>query len=437
MTHFPRVTAPNFSLGGAKRLLPVNASREVWLEARKTGFGASDASSILGLSTYGDRNSVWSEKLGLTKERPDTEAMYWGRAHEPSILKRFGEDSGYKLRRSGILQSPRHSFMLYTPDAISEDGGLVEAKTAVKFTAEEWADGGIPDHAYAQVQQGLAVTGRSHAWICGLIDGRDWQIRRIDRDEALIDLIVREETILWDMVLTGEEPPVGPYSGNAIRDRFPVAKDPLVLSMDSAEDRETLAKINLQITARDLADAKGKDAEKSKAIASNNIAVLIKNADEVKVKDGDSERRIMTFKNTARFSTTRFKEYEPELAKRFTPHEAAMQWDEIRAEFPGIVEAVTKTVEVIDEERLESIITARVVNDMIGDGYWPAEGISTVDEFEELIRPELEIRLGHYLRRIPSGPIDEAKLKAARPATYLEYRSRVLKIDKIKTAPAK
>lgn len=429
--YYPKISAPNFSLGGARVVLPVNAGREEWLKARKLGFGASDASSILGLSTYGDRYSVWSDKMGLSKETPDNENMYWGRAHEAAILQRFREDSGYRVRRSGLLQSREHAFMLYTPDGITEDGGLIEAKTLGGFTSEEWENDGIPDHAYSQVQQGLCVTGRSHAWICGLIDGRKWEVRRVDRDEALIAILIDEERQLWGMVERGEEPAIGPYSSEALRDRYPVATNPLELDVNREQDRETLAAIRLQITARETAAARVKAAEDDKKLADNNLASLVGNADEVRILDGEHVENVLTYKNVSRFSNTRFEAERPELVKLFAPHDRVFLWDEIEEEFPGFRENNTAPVPTLDEELAEAtlreIASARVT---VERGPCPdlAEDPEGAGAWLQAVDDEVE----KYLRKIRSGPVDEAKLKAAHPALYLEYRGRQFRISKPK-----
>lgn len=426
--HYPKISAPNFSLGGARVVLPVSAGREEWLEARKLGFGASDASSILGLSQYGDRYSVWSDKVGISKEIPDNENMYWGRAHEPAIIQRFREDSGYKVRRSGLLQSREFPFMLYTPDGITEDGGLIEAKTLGKFTSEEWADGGTPDHAYAQVQQGLCVTGRSHAWVCGLIDGRTWEVRRIERDEALIAIIIEEERVLWDMVVNGEEPVVGPYSSNALRDRYPVATNPLDLDLNTEKDREILAAIRLQISARETAAAVMKAAEVDKKMADNNLALIVGNADEVRIVDGEAVEKVLTYKNVSRFSNTRFEAERPDLTKLFAPHDRVFQWEELDEELPWIRTKATNLEPVLNEEHAEAMIRGIAAQRIEKDrGECPdlAEDPEGAGAWLQAVDDEVE----KYVHKVRSGPVDEAALKAAHPALYLEYRGRQFKIS--------
>lgn len=218
-------TRANYAHPDATRILPANAPREHWLEVRNQGIGGSEVSAIAGLNRWNGAYSVWLDKMGLTEDTEPNQAMRMGVKLEPIIRELFTEDTGLTVRQRGLLRSKNHPFMQYTPDGFVGDGGVFEAKSTTGWLSSEWEDGQVPDHAELQVQHGLAVTGRTHAWVCGLLDGRDFIIRRIERDEALIrDLIDLERRFWEEHVVAGVAPPATAPDLQTLKDRHPVAE---------------------------------------------------------------------------------------------------------------------------------------------------------------------------------------------------------------------
>lgn len=299
MTTTENTARANYACPAARLMLRADAPRDAWLAARKKGIGGSEASQILGLSKYGDQFSVWAEKTGRAPEVQDNEAMYWGRAIEPLLRQRFIEETGLKVRSSGLLQSREHPHILYTPDGLTSDGGLLECKTFGQFIEKDWIneDGSedVPDHAYAQVQQGLLVTGRSHAWIVGLGSGRNWYMRRVERDQALIDLIIRQAALVWQHVLDDTEPPVGRYAAEVLDYLHPVGAGELALASDADGDKVQEAR---QLRAAyQLAAKLEKDGKEAKAEARAKILQLLGDH-ETLTADGE---KLLNMKNTGLF----------------------------------------------------------------------------------------------------------------------------------------
>jgi putative phage-type endonuclease len=306
----------NYRTPAARRVLAADAPRDEWLAARRSGIGASEASGILGVSRWTDPYGVWAQKLGLVPDVVDNEAMYWGRAIEPLLRTRFVEDTGIPVKRSGLLRSREHSFMLYTPDGITADGGLFEAKTSTGRLAEEWEDDEVPDHANVQVHQGMIVTGRSHAYIAGLLDGRNWMVRRVERDEDLCRVIIAEEERFWVENVLGETaPPVTALSLDTIKARYGVASaNPLVLrTEDPAQAREAI-EIRSVLERRKAAKAAVKIAETNADTVEAELKERIGEHSSIEV-DGEV---LVKLKNDGTFSPKRFAEEHPDLAAKFT-----------------------------------------------------------------------------------------------------------------------
>ena len=106
------------------------------------------------------------------------------------------EETGKQVRRANaIYENEKHPIMLADFDRliVGEKAGL-ECKTVSPYSADKWSDGKIPMHYQMQVQHYLAVSGYDCWYIAALIFGRDFIIRKIERDEELINnLIVIEE----------------------------------------------------------------------------------------------------------------------------------------------------------------------------------------------------------------------------------------------------
>lgn len=213
----------------AERLLPADAPREQWLAERRRGIGGSDASTIAGVNRWGSRYELWLDKTGRLPDQGESDAMLMGRLLEPVVRGLFEERTGIKVRRAGLMAHRGRSWQRVSPDGLTEDGGLFEAKTTNWRLAEEWDDDQVADHAEVQVQHALAVTGRSHAWVAVLIDGRRFEFRRVERDERLIEVLTGMESAFWhDHVLTDVAPPMEANALDTVKDLYPVVERDVV-----------------------------------------------------------------------------------------------------------------------------------------------------------------------------------------------------------------
>ena len=189
-------------------ILPANAPRDDWLEARHSGLGGSDASTIAGVNPYSSLFELWLDKTGRAAEKDQTPEMRFGHLIEPIARQVFTEDHGIPVRRTGLHRSKQHPWMLVTPDGLTGDGGVFECKSVGWRQSGHWADGQVADHAETQVQWSMDVTGRRHAWVCALIE-REFVFRRVDYDPELAATIRELAREFWHVnVLGDEEPPL-------------------------------------------------------------------------------------------------------------------------------------------------------------------------------------------------------------------------------------
>lgn len=217
------MTAATLVTPTAELVLPYDAPRPVWLEARRSGIGGSDALACLGLDVWKTRMEVYLDKLGQAPEREPTRRMRWGQIVEAAILDWFVDQTGLKVTRRGLLRSIERPWQLASIDAEAEDGGIVEIKNTNWHRRGEWEDDQVADGAEAQSQHYLDVYGRSHAWVVAQIGGEPPVIRRVDRDDDLIGHMRAAEWELWQMVEARTPPALdgGRASADLIRRLFP------------------------------------------------------------------------------------------------------------------------------------------------------------------------------------------------------------------------
>lgn len=176
--------------------------RSAWLEERRRGIGGSDVAAILGMSKWKSPLQVYLDKIGEAEETPDNESMLWGRVLEPVIRQQYADRTGRPVRvPEKMIYHRKHEFMLANLDGFTDDGRVVEIKTA-RF-GDEWGDPGtdqVPVPYLLQVQHYMAVTGFEVADVAVLIGGSDFRLYEIQADKDLHALLIGKEAEFWGMV---------------------------------------------------------------------------------------------------------------------------------------------------------------------------------------------------------------------------------------------
>ena len=173
---------------------------EEWLKYRKLGIGGSDAGSICGMNPYRSAIAVYQDKVTDEIEEFDNESMRQGRDLEDYVAHRFMEATGLKVRRANaIFQHDEYPFMFANVDRmiVGENAGL-ECKTASAYSADKWKDGHIPESYYIQCAHYMAVTGADAWYIACVVLGREFIFQKIERDEELIQNLIKIEKEFWE-----------------------------------------------------------------------------------------------------------------------------------------------------------------------------------------------------------------------------------------------
>lgn len=206
--------------------------RDVWLEQRQTGLGASDVAAVFGVSRWQTAWDVWALKTGRVQPEPENEAMLRGRILEDGIadlwVRLLPADQPVRLKRAGMMRHRRHAWMLATVDRLSVCRAgrcVVEIKSAVDFT--DWEGDEVPEAYQLQTQQQLAVTGRDHAHVVVLGPRLTAVERVLPRDEWLIERMTQHLAGWWQRhVVEDTEPAATAGAAEALARLYGNPTDP-------------------------------------------------------------------------------------------------------------------------------------------------------------------------------------------------------------------
>lgn len=201
-------------------------NRTTWLAARKSGLGASDIASVMGIG-FQSPIDLWMEKRGL-KDHPDlseNDRVAFGNAAEEPLRAMFRVmHPEYELDFTPYLilrQEGEYDFLSDTPDGELteiETGkrGLYESKTATclkKADWDEWREK-VPQKYYCQICQGMFCGDYDFAVIWALLRNQDGdgELRyyRFERSDAEPDIEALKEAgaKFWKCVQDGTIPPM-------------------------------------------------------------------------------------------------------------------------------------------------------------------------------------------------------------------------------------
>lgn len=182
-----------------------------WLKRRNKGIGGSDAGAVMEVNPYKSAFTLWHEKTGrIDSYVRDNEAMRFGRDMEDYVARRFCEETGKRVQRSGYsFQSADYPWMLANIDrkVVGENAGL-ECKTANIFAEKIYDEGRIPDSYYCQCLHYMEVCNFDRMYLACYIPQRGLKVFCIERKDALQDLdaLIYAEYEFWKAVQENRRP---------------------------------------------------------------------------------------------------------------------------------------------------------------------------------------------------------------------------------------
>lgn len=274
----------NFLLRSCPNVSVEGMSFNEWLEKRRGSIGGSEAGSIMGLSKYGSRLTVYLQKKGLAGNE-ESSAAYRGKIMEP-VIQQYTRD-----KYPGI-EIERLPYMLYHPEipymSANLDGLVFIEKPTVIDGKELQGYGGyegktsrsgyafgedeVPDSYYAQVQQYMCVTGLPWFILTVYITDADTvKIYTIRKDDSFIANLIEQEKDFW---LNYVEKSVMP-AANGIDN-----EEDMITGMFNGTESIVLGEAEKGMCAIyvEYRDAIKEMEAKQKTIRANLMATIVKNA---------------------------------------------------------------------------------------------------------------------------------------------------------------
>lgn len=185
-----------------------------WHAARANGIGGSEISAVIGLSPFESRFSLWHRKSGLVAPVQESNEMYWGKKHEPTICDEFEiRNPGWRALVAPTFHGTGMPEQIVNPDriAIGPNGEihLVEAKTS--RDAEGWGEEGtdeVPVYYRAQCRWYLDGLGLQRCRLIVLISGSDYREYLVEADAAEARMMRDRAAEFLRTVRAGERPPI-------------------------------------------------------------------------------------------------------------------------------------------------------------------------------------------------------------------------------------
>jgi putative phage-type endonuclease len=201
-------------------LIETHETEAEWLEARKSGIGASEVASVFGCG-YANTSpiTVWAAKTGGPRMEFSDEQlrrMNRGKKLEPVIASEFAEETGLECYDPGdftIYRSIDCPWLFATLDRWCVAPGYgpipVELKAVNGRFRGDWDESDEPPLKYmVQCQTQMAVTGAAACYLVGLIGGDEIVVRLIERNDRFIEAMIAKLAGFWGYVVNHLMPPV-------------------------------------------------------------------------------------------------------------------------------------------------------------------------------------------------------------------------------------
>lgn len=283
--------------------------REEWLKCRRGGIGGSDAGALAGVNPWKSPLSVYLEKIGESSGPEDNERMRIGRDLEDYVAQRFMEATGLKVRRrNAILLHNEYDWIMANVDRliVGVEEGL-ECKTTSSYGASKWEGDKIPPHYEVQCHHYMAVTGAKAWWIACLIGNEKFVYKKIERDEEVIEALIKIEKDFWENYVLKKEMPAPDGSSDAdniLNLMYPKSKESSIELVGYEDKIHKLKELKDKISEFDN-EKKSIEQLIKKEMGENELATV-----------GDKK---ITWKSSIsnRFDSKRFKVDYPELYGKY------------------------------------------------------------------------------------------------------------------------
>lgn len=284
--------------------------KALWLEERRKGIGGSDVAAIMGLSPWKTAYQVYREKRKEVEDWQGNNITDWGKRMEPAIRQWYSDQTGRDVRLPDkIMYHPKHPFMLASLDGFTDDGRVVEIKTA--RSGKNWGEpetNQIPDYYAVQVHHYMTITGFQVADIPVSIAGGSPSLYIVEADKEISEMIIEACAKFWERVQTGNPPDPVTYADAVARFGKIKTEGSLIASGNAILDI-------LQI--KNVRDDIKKLEEREEYLKGNLITYLGESGDTLVNESGET---LLTYKLTngrKMFDAKAFERDQPNLYQRY------------------------------------------------------------------------------------------------------------------------
>ena len=193
------------------------ASREEWLEVRKSGIGSSEVATIVGLNPWETPYQLWRRKVGIDEPKQESAAMRNGHHLEDAVSRMWNDATGREIiKRSAIdwiIRDNDRPYLQVSPDRTywlgdsrsPEAKGILEIKTTrMKVDPED-----LPRYWFTQVQYQLGVAGYSQGSLAWLSAGQgfDFGYRDLRFVPDFYEWMIESVSRFWQDNIIGKQEP--------------------------------------------------------------------------------------------------------------------------------------------------------------------------------------------------------------------------------------
>lgn len=294
--------------------MPIIQGTPAWLEARKKGIGGSDAAAVVGLSPFQSSLELYLVKCGESPDKPETEAMRWGKVLESAIATEYAERQGVQIEQGqALMQSAEHPFMLASLDGVVQcpirgEGGY-EGKSLSAWTK---LDDGLPEYIWIQVQHCMCVSQLNWFDVAMLLGGQRFELRTVERDDEAIEMLIDAEREFMRRVEIGDPPPPDGMAstGSLLRRMYPEGNGRTIILDDPAAIVEAQRIDALALSMKEMDSTRKALCQKfQQRMAKSEVAVI--------PGYGQVTWKTTRYEDTISIDAERLSLEEPEMYARF------------------------------------------------------------------------------------------------------------------------
>lgn len=238
-------------------LPPEPVTRSSWLESRRLGIGASDASAILGLSPYSTPLEVYLTKVGgADPSAEETESMKLGQLLEPVVAKWYATEKGVVLKKpAAISVHPEHDWLRASLDYVHQNERVIleckSSRSTVSWGEDDTDE--VPKIYWIQCQHQMMVTGINFCDLAVLIGGSEFRSYSITHDKGFTDMLKGVLSDFWHKHVLARKPPDPDWSHPttpSLMSKMYTAIEPTTIELGLQEQRLAKELVFLQETER-------------------------------------------------------------------------------------------------------------------------------------------------------------------------------------------